>query len=357
MITQLHNYKEIQTPALVFFPKIIRRNIEAMIEIAGNPNRLWPHIKTHKSKEIIRIQKEYGIHKFKCATLHEAKILAEENAKDILVSFQLHGQNLKNYLTLSEKFPASKFYTLIDNLDTLKEMESYQKEIHVWMDLNIGMNRTGIVPGEDAFDLFNAIKKSPFIKFSGLHAYDGHIRESSYQERKVKCDKGFKLVLDFIGKWGIETEIIAGGSPTFPYHALRKDIFLSPGTIPLWDFGYSNLWPESPFTPAALLATKIVSKPQPDLLCLDLGHKAVAAEMPFPRVKILELEDTATQISQSEEHLVVKSLQADNFKPGDMLTAIPVHICPTVSRYNKVYIADEETIKGMWNIEAQGYFY
>jgi len=357
MITELLNYKEIQTPALVFFPKIIRRNIEGMIEIAGDPNRLWPHIKTHKSKEIIRIQKEYGIHKFKCATLHEAKILAEENAKDILVSFQLHGQNLKNYLSLTEEFPDSKFYTLIDNLDTLKEMESFKKEIHVWIDLNIGMNRTGIVPGENAFDLFNSIKKSPFLQFSGLHAYDGHIRENNYQERKIKCDAGFKTVLDLKEKIGAPAEIIAGGSPTFPYHASRKDVFLSPGTIPLWDFGYSSLWPESPFTPAAILATRIVSKPKPDLLCLDIGHKAVAAEMPFPRVKILELEDTATQISQSEEHLVVKSSQADKYKPGDMLTAMPVHICPTVSRYNKVYIADEESIKGMWNIEAQGYFY
>jgi D-serine deaminase-like pyridoxal phosphate-dependent protein len=357
MINHLKNYKEIQTPALIFFPKIIRRNIEAMIQIAGDPNRLWPHIKTHKSKEIIRIQQEYGIHKFKCATLHEAKILAEENAKEILVAFQLHGQNLNHYLTLTEAFPNSKFYTLIDHMDTLKAMESYQKEIHVWIDLNIGMNRTGIVPEENAFDLFKALKKSPFLQFSGLHAYDGHIRENNYQERNLKCDASFKKVLDFKEKLDLPTKIIAGGSPTFPYHASRKDVFLSPGTIPLWDYGYSTLWSESPFTPAAFLATRVVSKPQPDLLCLDIGHKAVAAEMPFPRVKILELEDTATQISQSEEHLVVKSSQADQFKPGDMLTAIPIHICPTVARYNKVYIADEESIKGMWNIQAQSYFY
>jgi D-serine deaminase-like pyridoxal phosphate-dependent protein len=357
MITSLKNCSEIQTPALVFFPKIIRQNIEAMIQIAGDPHRLWPHIKTHKSKEIIRIQKEYGINKFKCATLHEAHILAEEGATDILVAMQLHGQNLKNYLSLPEKYPVSTFYSLIDNMDTLKEMESYKKKIHVWMDLNIGMNRTGIVPGKKAFDLYSAIKESHFLQFSGLHAYDGHIREKDYKERKNQCDTGFEILLDFNEKYGIQADIIAGGSPTFPYHALRKNVFLSPGTIPLWDYGYAGLWPESPFIPAALLATRIVSKPQPDLLCLDIGHKAVAAEMPFPRVKVLELEDTATQISQSEEHLVIQTTQAENFKTGDMLTAIPLHICPTVSRYNKVYIADEESIKGMWNIDAQSYFY
>ena len=83
-------------------------------------------------------------------------------------------------------------------------------------------------------------------------------------------------------------KIIAGGTPTFPIHALRKDVETSPGTLLLWDWGYSSSFTDMRFFHAAVLLTRIISKPGIDLLCLDLGHKAVASEMPHPRIKILD---------------------------------------------------------------------
>src|SRR5947207_2782744 len=83
----------------------------------------------------------------------------------------------------------------------------------------------------------------------------------------------------------------AGGSPTFPIHASHTDRECSPGTTVLWDFGYGDKYPDLAFQPAAVLLTRVISKPGPDRLCLDLGHKAVAPEMPHPRVRLLELPD------------------------------------------------------------------
>jgi len=83
--------------------------------------------------------------------------------------------------------------------------------------------------------------------------------------------------------------IIAGGIPTFPIHSKRKNVVVSPGTPLLWDQGYTNLFPDLNFRPAAVLLSRIISKPNSNLICFDLGHKSVASEMQFPRVEFLNI--------------------------------------------------------------------
>src|SRR5207302_169959 len=83
----------------------------------------------------------------------------------------------------------------------------------------------------------------------------------------------------------------AGGTPTFPIHARRADLECSPGTCVFWDASSASKLPDLSFLPAALVLTRVISKPAPDRLCLDLGHKALASEMPHPRVQFLNLPD------------------------------------------------------------------
>jgi D-serine deaminase-like pyridoxal phosphate-dependent protein len=106
------------------------------------------------------------------------------------------------------------------------------------------------------------------------------------------------------------------------------------------------------FLHAAVLLTRIVSKPAKDLLCLDLGHKSVASEMPQPRIKIFGLEEF-TVINHSEEHMVIRSSEASKFNTGDHLYCIPYHICPTVALYDYVSVVNEHRVTGQWNVEAR----
>ena len=130
-------------------------------------------------------------------------------------------------------------------------------------------------------------------------------------------------------------KIVAGGTPTFPIHALGKGVELSPGTLLLWDWGYSSSFPDLDFLHAAVLLMRIVSKPAKDLLCLDLGHKAIASEMPQPRVNLLGMPNY-TIVSHNEEHMVIRTTKADNYRIGDPVYGIPWHICPTVDRHDTV---------------------
>ena len=354
----------LQTPALVVFPDRVQENINAMVTMAGSPDRLWPHIKTHKMKAVTRLLMEAGIQKFKCATLSEANMLGELQVQEILWAIQPSGANLKAFLQLAVQYPETRWSTLVDNHKTLLEMEDlaeqYDYPLSIWMDLNIGMNRTGIDPdNEEAWMLYNRGLESTNLTLRGLHAYDGHIRAAIFEERAEHCNRSFEKVSRLADKIkqqrGTPPAIITGGSPSFPHHIKRKGVFLSPGTIPFWDAGYSKLWPTAPFQPAAILVTRIISKPGKDLLCFDLGHKTVAAEMPFPRATFPQLPEDAIQMSQSEEHLVVYTKQSKLYEVGDVFYAIPTHICPTVAKYAKAWTVENHQLSIPWPVDANIY--
>jgi D-serine deaminase-like pyridoxal phosphate-dependent protein len=186
--------------------------------------------------------------------------------------------------------------------------------------------------------------------------YDGHILESDFAERKAICDAAFAPVLDLqqkiIRRGYAIPEVVCGGSPTFPIHALYPDRILSPGTYTLWDFGYGDRFQELDFDYAAVLATRVISKPGDDRLCLDLGYKAVASEKPQPRIKLYDIENFVV-VNHSEEHLVVQTDKAADFDEGDLLLAVPLHVCPTVALHDFCYIVENDRIDAIWNITAR----
>ena len=357
---RLNDTTNVITPSLFVYPKLIEKNIQRMVTIAAGTEYLRPHVKTHKMAEIIQMQMYQGIRKFKCATIAEAELLAKCGAQDILLAMQTVGANMLRFFKLMEKYPGSEFSTLVDNSKTVQKFaslaKSKKKSISLWLDINNGMNRTGIVPEGEALELYKNMVSHSNILAKGLHVYDGHLRNPNSMERKKDCDIAFDQVLKL--KKNIEDEgleaplIVAGGSPTFPFHAKRANVESSPGTTLLWDAGYGGLFAEMDFIPAAVLMTRIISKPNKNLLCFDLGHKSIAPEMGFPRVKIFGLEDSQ-QIGQSEEHLVVECSDADKHEVGDIFYAIPMHICPTVAKYASVQTVENNEITGSWKVAAR----
>ncbi len=356
----LKNPEDIVSPSLLVYPERIQKNIAAMIGTIGHVDRLRPHIKTHKTAEIIGMQQAMGIQKFKCATISEAALLGSCEAEDILLAIQPVGANVKRFFDLLEAYPKSTFTTIVDNTYSVHEISQMAKirntKVGLYLDLNTGMDRTGIVPDEDAIGVFKLINDDPWVTAKGLHAYDGHIRNMDFRERKVACDAAFEPVLQLKGELegqGIPViNIIAGGSPTFPVHAKRKEVEASPGTTLLWDERYNTSFPDMEFVPAAVVLTRIISKPQSDLVCLDLGHKSIAPEMEFPRAKIFGMEE-CEQVVQSEEHLVLKCPENNKFMVGDVLYAIPMHICPTVAKYPELLTVENRVLTGSWKVAAR----
>lgn len=357
---QVKNVTDIFSPSLLIYPDRIEHNIRKMIEIAGRTDQLRPHVKTHKMPEIIRLQMKYGILKFKCATISETEMVAKCGAPDILLALQPVGPNLDRFFKLKQEFKNCKISCIADNEGVIIQLSEMARKTglvtHVWLDINNGMNRTGIIPGEKAARLFKRILDSPMLIAEGLHVYDGHIHESDFAIRQKICNDAFTAVTSLVEELNVEgigpVKIIAGGTPTFPIHALRNGVEYSPGTLLLWDYGYSSSFQDMDFLHAAVLLTRVISKPSKDLLCIDLGHKAVASEMPQPRVKIFGLKNY-TITNHNEEHMVIRTNEAGNYKTGDALYGVPWHICPTVDRYDTVTVIDNNLAAGQWIVEAR----
>src|SRR5471030_2006764 len=275
----------LDTPALVVYPERVKSNIDMLKSMIDDVTRLRPHAKTHKNCEVTGLLIEAGITKFKCATIAEAEMLAMCQAPDVLLAYQPVGPKLVRFVKLILTFPNTKFSCLVDNITAAEEISKAALKsnikVPVYIDLNIGQNRTGIEPGA-ALQLYKDCERLPGIGVIGLHAYDGHLHDADLQIRTEKCDAGFEPVIELkekIEQAGYpEPVIIAGGSPTFPIHANRKGIECSPGTFIYWDRGYQVLAAEQPFLPAALVVARIISLPDETKICLDLGHKSVAAE-------------------------------------------------------------------------------
>ena len=357
---KIENEDEVFSPSLLVYPERIESNIRKMLTIAGGVSRLRPHVKTHKMAEIIIMQMNHGISKFKCATISEAEMAARCGATDILLAMQPVGPNIERFFRLKKAFQNSDISCIADSEEILFQLSAaatgYNMETCVWIDINAGMNRTGIVPGVEALSMYKLADTLPNLKAGGLHVYDGHIHEKDLSLRRKICSEAFAPVhkmRDDLKKASFsQVKIVAGGSPTFGIHSSGSDVELSPGTTLLWDFGYSSSFADMDFMHAAVLFTRVVSKPAGNLICIDLGHKAVASEMPQPRIMIPAIEDY-TIAGHNEEHMVIRTDHAESMKPGDPVYAIPWHICPTVDRFDSVYVVTESRVTTRWKVEAR----
>ena len=338
------NVEEVDSPALLIYPDRVRENIRIMKSFVTDVARLRPHIKTNKSPEAVALLLEAGITRFKCATITEAELLGQAGAPDILLAYQPTGPKIIRLAEVITRYPNSKFACLTDHSNNARSigevMAAVGIELDIWIDLNVGMNRTGISPA-GALALFREIRQINGIRFAGLHAYDGHIRHADLAERTAACDLAFEPVEELYrlikSEYTSAFSVCAGGTPTFPIHARRDGIECSPGTFIYWDTGYGNLLKEQPYLHAALVLTRVISKPASGLLCLDLGHKSIAAENPINnRITFPEGPDFEP-IGQSEEHLVVRTAAADDFQVGQPLYGIPYHVCPTVALYDRAW--------------------
>ena len=354
----IKNIEEIDTPALLIYPERAKRNIEKAISLVYSVEQLRPHVKTHKLLEISKMMMELGIYKFKCATIPEAEMLGMAMAKDVLIAYPVGGPKIKRLQALTLRYPQTKFSCLIDNVESAKDLSDCFSEdkIDVYIDLNVGMNRTG-VSVENAFDLYRKASNLSGINVIGIHAYDGHIHDTDILQRKHKAEKVFQLIalvqLEIEKFAEKKLKIVVGGTPTFSLHALaHQDVEVSPGTFVFWDAGYKTTMPDFDFLWAGIIATRIISIINKTTLCLDLGHKSIAAENPLPRIKFLN-NDEIIPIGQSEEHLVVQVENTDKYSIGDVWYGVPVHICPTVALYNEVKVVENNEVVTTWKVIAR----
>ncbi len=363
-VYRIDNLDDVFSPGLVFYKALIAANIAEIIRLAGSPSRLCPHVKTHKTREITAMQLAAGITSHKCATVAEAEMLAQVGVPEILLAYPIIGPNVRRVRELAGKYSRSTFAVLCDHPDSAAALDAGFRDapskLTVLMDIDVGQHRTGIAAGPAAAELYALLAKLPNLQVGGFHVYDGHNHQEDLAAREAAVRDLIAPV--FALRKQVETaglpvpRVVCGGTPTFPVWAKMDfpGVQFSPGTFVLYDHGYGSRYAElSGLQPAAVVVTRVVSKPMPGRLTFDLGHKAIAADPPAgKRCVLLNLPDF-TPALQNEEHFTIDTPAAENWKIGAVAYAVPSHICPTVALHRRAYVVEDNKVTGTWDIASR----
>lgn len=350
--------EEVFSPCLVYYKDIIIENIKKTIVQAGGAEKLFPHVKTHKMIEMIKLQVEMGITSFKCATIAEAEMTALGGGKKIVLSYPLVGPNIQRFKTLTETFKDVTFYAIGDNT---KQIELLGKTLKakVLMDVDMGQHRTG-VPVENVLSMYREWNELEGITMCGMHCYDGHRHEEDFDVRNnfvVSVNEQIEEIIKSLKEEDIDCSlVIMGGTPTFPCHKKYDlDVCYSPGTCIVQDFGYQSSYRDIDQVPGAVVLGRVVSRPSDSTFTIDIGVKAIASDPPVERGQIVGMEYAKT-VMQNEEHWVL-SVPQDKISSipeiGDVVFAIPTHVCPTSALYPEAVVVENGEHIGNWEVTSR----
>ena len=360
--------RRVLSPALVVHLDKVRDNLRRVIEHTGGDASRWrPHVKTTKIPQVFAEVARMGVRNFKCATTREAALLADAlreagiEGGDSLLAYPLVGPALARLGRIAEEHPKTRLSVLCEEPARVAEISP---RLSVFVDVNPGMNRTGI-PMADTEEIL-AVARAAGERFRGVHFYDGHLRDSASADRRRAAFECYDRLLELVS--ALESaghpvpEIITSGTRTF-LHALAFERFaelgetrhrVSPGTVVYHDLRSEQENPELTLTPAATLFTRVISHPSAALVTCDAGTKSIAAEAGDPCAFTIGHPHLVAQ-PPSEEHLPLHVTSGERPARGTPLHLVPTHVCPTVNLAEQAVLMDCGAVQDVVRVSARAH--
>ena len=251
----------------------------------------------------------------------------------------------------------------VDNFDNVQNISDAAKAagvvVRILIEVNIGMNRCGVEPGQPALELAQQICKCPNLEFEGLMGYEGHIvARTSRDDREKAVKKDMQHLLDskeLLEKNGICVKIMSGGGTgTFDITSRIPEMTeIQAGSYVFMDSTYNGVEGiGEEFDYALSLLTTVISRPQQNRIIVDAGMKVLTTEFGNPQpIGFTHLE----LVGLSEEHGKIEVSNGDiNLKHGDKLEILPTHCCTTVNLHDRSYGIRDNIVECCWDIAARG---
>ena len=358
--------EEVLTPALVVYPEAVASNISQTLQFLGGSGDRWRvHVKTAKLGYTLRMFVERGVCYFKCATTLELLESCRSGVADVLYAHPAVGANARRVAEIAAEFPKVRVSVLAENEEQIAQWRGIR--LGVFLDINPGMNRTGVEQNhiEEVVRLARAISRAN-LEFRGLHYYDGQYGGLEERERLAAAHAGYGRLLGIVNELersgAAVPEVITAGTPTMPsslaYAGFRGGKFIhrvSPGTVVYNDASsLAQLPPELGYRPAVLVLTRVVSRPRPGMITCDAGHKAVSADAGVPTCLVVGHAELVP-LSPSEEHLPMAVAEGKaEPRVGDVLYLMPRHVCPTVNNFDSALLVRNGRIESVEKVSARG---
>jgi len=347
---------QLDTPQLLVDLDGVDRNTKRMFD-AGKRHgvHVRVHFKSLKCTGLARYVLERGANGFLCAKLNEAEALVAAGLTDVLIANQIVGPiKLKRMAELAKKSNLRVCVDDYENVTAIAEaMETAGATIGVLVEVNIGMNRCGVEPGEPALALAKHIRKYPNLRFDGLQGYDGHLQNiADIAEREKRSREGiqsFVATRTLIENAGIPVAIVTGaGTGTSEFIASTAGMTeIQPGSFVLMDAVYQTMRPD--FSVTQTILCTVVSR-RPGMYVLDAGSKAISKDFGMPAIKGRP-NDKVTKLA--EEHTIVESGDSA-VKIGDRFEVLSAHCCATINLHRTCLGIRNGRVETVWPIEASG---
>jgi D-serine deaminase-like pyridoxal phosphate-dependent protein len=346
----------LDTPQAIIDLDVVDANLNTLLDkCRKHPIDLRVHFKSLKCGGLARYLTARGVQSFLCAKLNEAEVLVDHGILDVFIANQIVGPiKLRR---LAELATRAKLRVCVDDRNNVAALGAAvlaaQTSVGVLVEVDIGMARCGVEPGEPTLELGRQIARTPGLRFLGLQGYDGHLQMlQDVDERRRLCLKGMEQLVAtrrLLEAEGVPVDVVTGaGTGTLEFVSTYEGVTeIQPGSFVLMDSAYNCLQPE--YRCALSILSTVISC-RPEWYVTDAGSKAISKDFGMPVVQGRPHD----QIDRlSEEHTRV--LNARHGKcVGDRVAIIPTHGCATMNLHRQCVAVRNGRVEGVWPIEASG---
>jgi D-serine deaminase-like pyridoxal phosphate-dependent protein len=357
---------EIDTPALIVDLDIFERNLARVAQYARDHSlRLRPHTKTHKSIHVAKLQLAGGAAGLTVAKVSEAEVMLQAEPADVLIAFPVIGpRKLERLMPLARQ---TRIIVALDSFFAARQLSqaaaAAQVEIGILAEVDAGLGRVGVSPGQPLLELAQCIEKLPHVSFEGITFYPGHIKDlDDAGLRALECLSELTgTILEDFRRAGIQAKIVSGGStPTlFHSHAIEGLTEIRPGTYVFNDLNTVRSRACALEDCAASILATVVSTARPGQMVLDGGSKTFSSDRPVNTADVtfgqIVEAPSARFHKMNEEHAFVDITRSEReFSVGDRVRVIPNHICVAVNLHERVYGLRGGRVEETWPVDARG---
>lgn len=358
----------ITTPALVLRLDRFERNLARMgafLKASGLSIR--PHSKTHKCSEIARRQIAAGALGVCCATLREAEAMAAAGIDGVLITSPVVGAaKIERLARLNAE--ADGLMVVADHPDNVREIAEAARQmgnaLTVLVDVDVGMQRTGVASIAAAVELARLIDQSEGLAFGGIQGYSGMVQHiEDYGDRAasygVHLDR-LAATAAALKKAGLAPPIVTGGGTgTIAIDAARRLVNEhQAGSYVFMDVEYNLVeivegQNVAPFATALTMRNTVVSANAGGFVTIDGGFKCFATDGPFPEL-CHGAPDGAAYSYFGDEHGRIEFADGGTLPVGAQVELVTPHCDPTVNLHDFIHAVRGDVIEEIWRIDARG---
>jgi D-serine deaminase-like pyridoxal phosphate-dependent protein len=352
---------DLDTPALCLDIDALQANIREAVQLCRDYHVAWrPHAKCHKSPDIARLILEAGAIGLTCAKLGEAEVFAAAGVSDLLIANILVGR--QKIARLVELRRIADPIICLDHIDQAEPislaMQAAGLTVRAMLEMDIGLERVGLLPGQDALRLAQRIAELPGLQLVGVMGYEGHLQmvdDPVDKRRRVQAALG-QLVetKEQLLRAGLPCPIVScGGTGTFELAVAEPGVTeVQAGGAIFMDAYYRHRCAVERFQFALTILTTVVSRPASDRAIIDAGRKTMNMEIHRPLV--VGRSDIQVRRLSAEHGWLKLEPSAQNLQIGERLELIPGYGDLTTLLHDRFFACRGDRVEAIWPITARG---